>query len=164
MRRSLKIDEKLTLRLNEDPVVEQVIEIIDSNVLGRRFNTMSEFKKHLSEGALLNVGKIASQALSVPCGDYMVWMTDAGHTMLVPVSSAASKPSHDVLEHDNKQYDIFTRVLLQNWSHINKTLSEAREDEEDDDDYDDLFDDDEDADDDELDDDEDDDEDRKSHV
>jgi transcriptional regulator with XRE-family HTH domain len=55
----------------------------------------------------------------------MVWMTDAGHTMLVPVSSGMNI-SNDVFENTHDQYDIFTNTLLQNWNKLERTLAESR--------------------------------------
>lgn len=51
----------------------------------------------------------------------MVWMTDAGHTMLVPTFGPKSR---EVYEHQRDSYEILTRDLLANWNKIEKTISE----------------------------------------
>lgn len=158
MRRSPSINEKLNLRLTNDPVVSEVNEMIEKLESKSGFKNAKELASYLAEGALLNVGRLASKALSVPCGDYMVWMTDVGHTMLVPVSELTNKTA-EVLEHTSDSYDIFTKTLLQNWHKLERTLTEAKNDDEDDEDYDDEdYDDEDEEDDDEDYDDEDEDE------
>lgn len=138
MKKSLSLREKLDARLCNEEVVQEVGELFARATSPTRFNSVGDLRDHLSEGALLNVGRLASKALSVPCGDYMVWMTDAGHTMLVPVGSNGA--NGDIYEHSSDTYDIFTKTLLQNWSKLERTLVEDEnpkatddgEDEEDD--------------------------------
>lgn len=122
--KSLKFAEKLNNRLSKDPVAEEVESLIDNLSSIRGFNAQSELTAHLTEGALLNVTKLASQALSLPHGEYMVWATDAGHTMLVPIPEAAKQQSNEVFEAFGKTYDIFTKDLLMNWGNVEKVLAE----------------------------------------
>ncbi len=123
MRKSPSLTEKLNRKLDDDPILTEFDELCNIAVSRNKFMNKRDLQQHLSEGALLNVGILASKALSIPCGDYMVWMTDAGHTMLVPVSENTA--TKEVFEHtDIDKYDIFTNVLLQNWSKLERTLSE----------------------------------------
>lgn len=122
MKKTRSLSEKIDARLCNESIVKEVDELFQRATSPTRFKSVDDLHQHLSEGALLNVGKIASKALSVPCGDYMVWMTDAGHTMLVPVGSHSTP--NDIYEHSTDTYDIFTRTLLQNWSKLERTLAE----------------------------------------
>jgi hypothetical protein len=92
----------------------------------RGFKSRQCLKNHLHEGALLNVGILASKALSIPSGEYMVWMTDAGHTMLVPTKSSTK----DVFENVATKYDIFTKTLLQNWNKFSYLAEDSNKEEE----------------------------------
>jgi hypothetical protein len=134
MQRSVNLSQKLSRLLDTDPTVVEFNQLLDLSSKAQVFNSKRELVNYLSEGALLNVGKLASKALSVPCGDYMVWMTDAGHTMLVPVKGT----SNEVFEHTSDQYDIFTNTLLQNWNKLEKVLAEdaaPKPDDEEDEEY-----------------------------
>lgn len=122
MPKSLKLEDKLNLKLSDDPILLEFDNMYKIALSNGQFTSLDDFKQHLTEGALLNVGVLASKALSIPCGDYMVWMTDAGHTMLVPVNE--KQTPREVYEHISDQYDIFTNTLLQNWNKLEKTLSE----------------------------------------
>jgi hypothetical protein len=126
---SKKLSDKLNSRLTIDPVVNEIDELFRLAVSNGKFSSQNDLHSHLTEGALLNVGVLASKALSVPCGDYMVWMTDAGHTMLVPVAESQKKP-REVFENALDQYDVFTSVLLQNWNKLEKTLNEDEQPEQ----------------------------------
>lgn len=141
MKRTRSLGEKIDARLCNESIVREVDELFQRATSPTRFKNADDLSQHLSEGALLNVGKIASKALSVPCGDYMVWMTDAGHTMLVPVGSQSV--SSDIYEHSTDTYDIFTKTLLQNWSKLERTLAEEEKKPKFDDDEDDEEEDDE---------------------
>ena len=117
----LSLSNKLDLLLGEDRTLIEFDDLLNSSING--FRSQSHLKKYLSEGALLNVGVLASKALSMPCGEYMVWMTDAGHTMLVPTKGESRR---EVYENSSQQYDIFTNTLLQNWNKLSRTLSEDK--------------------------------------
>lgn len=111
--------DKLSDRLS-DPLNEEFDLLINSNPL-TRFDSLSEFKNYLTEGALLNINKLSSKALSVPCGDYIVWTTDVGHTMLVPIK----QPDTEVFESKGDDgYEVYTNKLINTWNTLEKTLSE----------------------------------------
>lgn len=115
--------DKLNTRLNIETQQSGIDELLRLSHSIGSFNSQDEFQRHLTEGAMLNVGVLASKALSIPCGDYMVWMTDAGHTMLVPVREGTNV-NREVFEHTTDQYDIFTNTLMQNWNKLQKTINE----------------------------------------
>lgn len=112
-----KLDDRLTL----DPLVSEMDELLTLSRQRGSFTSLEDLKSSLNEGTILDVGVLASKALSIPCGNYMVWMTDAGHTMLVPTGQ---RPTKEVYEHQSDQYDIFTNTLLQNWNKLSRTLVE----------------------------------------
>lgn len=127
MIKSLSLAEKLNRKFQDDPVLLEFDALYSLSTSKRGFTNPHELKQHLAEGAMLNVGILASKALSIPCGEYMVWMTDAGHTMLVPVAEG-TKRSKEVFEQTTDQYDIFTNTLLNNWNKLEKILSEDVDD------------------------------------
>jgi len=96
--------------------------LFEGTVTTNKFSTLNQFRNYIAEGALLNISKIASNALSIPCGEYMVWVTDVGHTMLIPVGS--SRRDTEVFENKEDQYEVETPKLLRNWNQIGMTLAE----------------------------------------
>lgn len=132
MGKSLALEHKIQQRLQEDSNVVEFDNMLRISMSDRRFDSQAQLSQHLSEGSLLNVNVIGSKALSIPQGEYMVWATDAGHTMLVPIEN--TQPRREVFEANNEMYEIFTRDLLNNWSKVERVLAEAEEDEEEEDD------------------------------
>ena len=117
----MSLSNKIDLLLGEDKTLLEFDDLLRSSING--LSSKEELKSHLIEGSLLNVGVLASKALSIPCGEYMVWMTDAGHTMLVPTNSVGGEK--EVFEGSTQQYDIFTNTLLQNWNKLSNTITES---------------------------------------
>jgi len=123
--RSLRLQDKIEIRLNNNKIMEEVDLLIDLAKSNNSFNTAKEFKQNLVEGSLLHINKIASKALSIPSGDYIVWTTGSNRTALLPHKTK----SREVYE-DSQSIELFTKDLLKNWNVINKILSEAEEDNE----------------------------------
>lgn len=120
---SRTLEQKLNERLGKDRITEEAIDLLNLATSKRRFDSRADFERQLVEGTLLNINTIGSKALSIPCGEYMVWLTDNGETMLVPVMLA--KPSQEVYEHaDTAQYEVLTQTLLANWNKIERVLNE----------------------------------------
>lgn len=122
--KSLPFAKKLDLRLH-NTIEEDFDTLIDAASSSNVFNSREELHKHLAEGSLLNISKIASKALSVPCGEYVVWITGSGHTMLVPTD--APRNNSEVYEDKGTSYDVLTRDLLSHWNKVEKVLAEAEE-------------------------------------
>jgi predicted Zn finger-like uncharacterized protein len=122
MKRSPSLADKLSARLAPDVNVIDTRLLISGATSLARFDSQQEFAHHLTEGNLLNVSVIASKALSIPNGDYMVWMTDAGHTMLVPTS--ARPKNREVYEQTRDGYEVLTRDLMANWNKLERVLAE----------------------------------------
>lgn len=119
-----KLNTKLNQTLKEDKAVKEFDEILNRAVSPlTRFDSAAELKSHLCEGALLNIGKIASKALCIPYGEYMVWSSDDGHTMLVPTIAK----SQEVFEAASKTFDVHTPSLLAIYNTIERVLSEDAE-------------------------------------
>jgi hypothetical protein len=122
-KRTRTLEDRIDELLKEDDVVTEASNLWEiSNSLGR-FYSKHDLAEYLTEGALLNIGKIGGHALSVPCGEYMVWLTGNGTTMLVP--SSAPKPTGEVFEGIKDQYEIHTDVLLGNWNKVERSISES---------------------------------------
>lgn len=89
---------------------------------GAGFTSKKHFQHHLCEGLLLNVNTLASKALAIPSGEYVVWLTDAGHTMLVPTS--ANQRHGDIVHGESAQrYDVLTPKLVGCWSKLERVVS-----------------------------------------
>lgn len=113
---------KIDARLAQQNSVEEAMDLLESSFNLNRFSSATEFKEYLTEGALLNISTIGSKALSVPCGEYLVWTTDVGTTMLVPTSMRSR--NKEVYEHSDDSYEVITSKLLNNWNKLEKTLLE----------------------------------------
>lgn len=122
MKRSLTLAEKINAHFIPDQDLLEANQLIVGSRSPHRFDSPREFANHLVEGSLLNISVIGSRALSVPCGEYMVWLTDAGHTMLVP--TAARTGSNEVFENTQDHYEVQTRDLMANWNRIERVFSE----------------------------------------
>ncbi len=122
--------DKLSASL-EDIGSQEFAELLESSLTS--FSSMNELKNYLCEGTMLNVNTIGSRALSIPNGEYMVWMTDAGHTMLVPTDRSLT--DREVFEGASDNYEVHTKDLLKAYNGLSKlTLREAEEDNKSDDD------------------------------
>lgn len=126
MVKSLSLKNKLDKLFSEDAEVSEFNNLLSLTTSPARFDSSKELMNHLTEGALLNIGRIGSKALSIPSGEYMIWATDAGHTMLVPVS--IDKPKTEVFEAAHETYEVLTPELLQNWNKVEKVLAEDSDD------------------------------------
>jgi hypothetical protein len=126
MGKSLSLQAKLDRLFKEDAQVVEFDSLLQNSLSPGRFDNPAELSHHLSEGALLNVSIIGSRALSIPSGEYMVWATDAGHTMLVPIEGR--QPSKEVFEAAHNNYEITTPDLLRHWNKVERVLAEAEDD------------------------------------
>lgn len=88
------------------------------------FKSSTQFKSNLTEGLILNVTKLASNALSIPSGEYVVWTTNARSTMLVPTTEAKADSS-DVVVDQPAHFDIVTTDLLGCWNKVERVIGEA---------------------------------------
>lgn len=114
---------KISKAVTEDRIVEDFNLLLSNSIARSSFNSKSELEEYLTEGAMLNVNSFGSKVLSIPSGEYMVWLTDAGHTMLVPVD--ASQAKKDVFENAGETIELFTKDLLKAFVGVGKTLAEA---------------------------------------
>jgi hypothetical protein len=126
MGKSLSLQAKLDRLFREDSQVVEFDSLLQNSLSPGRFDNPAELSHHLSEGALLNVSIIGSRALSIPSGEYMVWATDAGHTMLVPIEGR--QPNKEVFEAAHSNYEITTPDLLRHWNKVERVLAEAEDD------------------------------------
>ena len=124
-RKSVSIQTKLDRQFVEDRVTEEFDTLLSGTLSPERFDDPRQFRDYLCEGALLNISQLASHSLSIPAGEYMVWVTDVGHTMLVPTKE--EKEYQDVLESFSDQYEVLTPDLLRHWNKVEKVLAEEQE-------------------------------------
>lgn len=122
MSRSQSLADKLNARLSPDPDAMEVMQLMHTGLSPARFDSVQEFAANLVEGTLLNVSVIGSRALSIPQGEYMVWLTDAGHTMLVPTTE--KRGNGEVYEHSTDAYEVQTKDLMANWNRLERVIAE----------------------------------------
>jgi len=120
MTRSPSLKTKLDRLFIEDQAVTEITEILGRATSLARFDSKQELRDHLCEGALVNINKIASKALSIPCGEYMVWTMDAGHTMLVPTPAK----DKEVFESTGKSFELHTPSLIAAYNSVERVLAE----------------------------------------
>lgn len=116
------LEKKIDARLVSNSTMQAVDEMLSIAMSEGRFDHPSDLNSYLTEGAMLNIGVLAGRALAIPHGEYMVWMSEAGHTMLVPV---AARPGEDLYkEHAQEKIEVSTNKLLANFDKISKTIHE----------------------------------------
>lgn len=126
-RKSTPFIEKLNQRLHST-VSEDINMLMDLAGSLSSFRSRSELEEYLSEGSLLQVTPLSSHALAIPTGEYMVWVTNAAHTKLIPVNE--TKKPQDVFAAQPRQYDVITQDLLESWSTMTRVLSEQSPEDE----------------------------------
>lgn len=100
------------------------IHIAESN---SRFDSKNECKQYVSEGTILNINKIVSGAIGIPSGSYVVYETNPRTTMLVPTESITANA--EIFE-KVKQYEIYTDRLLNQWNKLERSIAEAKDEED----------------------------------
>lgn len=121
-KRSLSLADKLNARFTPDQDILEAFSMVSTSHSPCRFDSPKDFAASLVEGSLLNVSVIGSRALSIPQGEYMVWMTNSGHTMLVPTSE--KRGNGEVYENSTDGYEVQTRDLMANWNRIERVIAE----------------------------------------
>lgn len=109
------------------PVSEDTSDILTMMKLAASNNSYSsqkQFKSNLSEGLLLNVTTMASNALSIPAGQYVVWATDANSTMLVPTMEAMGRQRDVVTDRPSRQ-EVMTHDLVGCWNKVERVIGEG---------------------------------------
>lgn len=104
------------------------------------FRNPQELQAHLAEGALLGITAQGERALAIPRGEYVVWTTGAGNTMLVP--TGLGKVPRDIFHTHTEEFEVLTPDLLKHWNKLERILVEGPEEnlpETTDDDDDDAF-------------------------
>jgi transcriptional regulator with XRE-family HTH domain len=120
------IEKKISARLLSPKAYAAIDQMVSLALSESRFDSPDELQEYLTEGSMLNIGVLAGRALAVPHGDYMVWMTEAGHTMLVPVADAGRPGSDDIFrENQIDKVEVSTSKLLGIYDKIAKVLEEA---------------------------------------
>ena len=143
-RKSTSIKDKLNRLFVEDRVTEEFGALLSGTLSSERFDNPKQLRNYLCEGALLNINRLASHSLSIPAGEYMVWVTDVGHTMLVPtkeekeyqdvlaatskVKEASQSPTTNIIEDFSNQYKVLTSDLLRHWNKVEMVLAEQNAD------------------------------------
>lgn len=124
-KRSQTLPEKLERLFKDDQVTEEFNILMGTSMSQNRFDSPHELDSHLTEGALLNINKVSSKALSIPAGEYQIWLTDVGHTMLVPTQDQNNYS--EVFGEFKDKYEVLTPDLLNNWFTVERVIAEEDE-------------------------------------
>ena len=119
--------DRLSERVQEITMLEGFDHLLAAATESNTFSNSQELQSYITEGALVNVNTFGSGVFSIPSGEYMVWLTDAGHTMLVPTDQLTRTP--DVFENSEHGFEISTRDMLKTFTGFGRTLTEADEEE-----------------------------------
>lgn len=119
----MNLEERLNRRLASTC---ESYELLDIALSASKFDSRRELAEHLTEGSFINISKLGADALSLPCGKYMVWMTDSGRTVLCP----AKDVPNTVLPHLEDSVEIQTASLLNNWDKLQRVLAEDFQEQE----------------------------------
>jgi len=124
-KKSLAFEDKLNNRFAPSPIMADFDLLLNTAQDKNNFQSRDDLENYLSEGAMLQINKLGAHALSIPNGEYIVWTTDAGNTMLVP--TASQRPAQEVFEASTEQYELFTKDLLDNYNSCGKAILEYSE-------------------------------------
>jgi hypothetical protein len=112
------------------PISEDGIDILSLLKLANSpnsFSSMKQFRSNLTEGLILNVTKLASNCLSIPSGQYLVWATNAKNTMLVPTTEAKDTDV-GISANRPERYDVMTPELVNCWNKVERSIWEDSHD------------------------------------
>lgn len=98
--------------IQEDSELDLLFEMANS---AHKFDSKADLQKYISEGVLLNVNKLSSKALSIPCGEYMVLNVGEEYAVMVPTHTAPEIHK----ESDNK-FEVATKDVLQAWNKLER--------------------------------------------
>lgn len=115
--------DRLSERVQEITMLEGFDHLLAAATESNTFSNSQELQSYITEGALVNVNTFGSGVFSIPSGEYMVWLTDAGHTMLVPTDQLTRTP--DVFENSEHGFEISTKDMLKTFTGFGRTLTEA---------------------------------------
>jgi transcriptional regulator with XRE-family HTH domain len=125
------IEKKIDARFLPPRALRAIDELVGLALSESRFDHPDDLRSYLTEGAMLNVGILAGKAMAIPHGEYMVWMSEAGHTMLVPVSEAQKVAEDTFSKVNSDAVDVSTAQLINNYNKLSKVFAEAEGDDED---------------------------------
>lgn len=119
-----RLDRALQLQeaYDADKAVQEVRMLFDLAQSDSGFNSQAEFEDYLTEGVLLNVNTLGSRALSIPCGEYIVWNGKAGNALLIPSSALEIDP--EVYTKKEGSFEIHASKLISNWNRLEKSIAE----------------------------------------
>ena len=120
-----KLSKMIGIPINEDN--SDILTMMRLAVSNNSYRSQKQFKSNLSEGLLLNVTTMASNALSIPAGQYVVWATDANSTMLVPTMEALGRQRDVVTDRASRQ-EVMTHDLIGCWNKVERVIGEAYDD------------------------------------
>lgn len=106
-----------------DKAVQEVRMLFSIAESGTGFESAEDFEQNLTEGLILNVNTLGSRALSVPCGEYIVWNGKAGHALLIPSASLEVSPEV-YTKKEEAGYEIHKSKLIANWNRLEKSIAE----------------------------------------
>ena len=110
---------QVTFTENTSRTIDEMVRMASSP---RRFDSRQQFARYLTEGTLLNVNRLVSLSINIPCGEYVVYRMTPQKSVLVPTSEITVE--HTDFTRAPKAYEVFNTQLLGCWNKIDKTLTE----------------------------------------
>ena len=109
------LEEKLA---SLDPIQEgsEIDLLMEMAYSDASFSSLKDFKEYIVEGVLLNVNKLSSKALSIPCGEYMVLNIGEENAVMVP-----TKPAQEIHRENDSKYEVATKDIIQAWNKLEKS-------------------------------------------
>lgn len=122
MAKSKSLAAKLEAKLSGPSI--QIPDIALESVISSRltpgvFLTQDAFRKHLTEGAVLNITTLASRYIGIPGGEYVVFNVNDAMTTLFPTGV-----QNEDLAKPVKPTEVHTTRLVGNWDKIRRSLVE----------------------------------------
>lgn len=126
--KSPSLNSKIDAQLSEELTTIDYLDSRTSELLGEMlhlssgagFMSKSDFKQHLTEGAMFNITKLASSYIGLPAGEYIVWDITPKGAVLVPTAVA-----QDTFSESPVPVEVHMSQLLGAWDKVKRTISEA---------------------------------------
>ncbi len=93
--------------------------VIESRLTPGAFPTQASFRKHLTEGSVLNITTLASRYIGIPGGEYVVFNVNDSMTTLFPTGV-----QNEDLAKPVTPTEVHTSRLVGNWDKMRRSLVE----------------------------------------
>ena len=109
----------VTFGENTSHTLDEMVRMASST---SRFDSKKQFAQYLTEGTILNVNKLVSMSIGIPCGEYVVYRITPEKSVLIPTSDMRAEETD--FAGKPQGYEIASNRLLGCWNKIDNTLTE----------------------------------------